>query len=530
MIRSMYLALVAAFLLATLPARAVVVTTVVTPNPQPTDTPVGLRELGETTLTNGWMIATNAKGWAKLSTFGPSTSQSRTGPLFAHYLDWYNDAWYPDTDFGRGTFTAECDMWIGGGIALPPEDPNAPYWKTPSTCWLGTDTYQGTPIHGRTLGSITKMEYYSFVDKIPTKYAGGRTEQGWWAKANWWGSVQQPIQIHLVVTSPDGTENRQLWYRPWGGNFVGDDGILEPGSQKGRWQLWNCLTWAGANQSKWYMPLHGDTPNTVEQGWAPTGSGSTAKSAWENMLDFQLPQGPMPPFREWTLAENVGKNPGWNKNTTPQWGGLGSTGTGYSLNFFVGARINGVKPLWLQSDTASISWYNHANGERAQVDMFTLGFSGEGQETFDFEPALEDLPVRTVAMSEKSLKDPIMGLASTKRGILVKVTGQVAQAPSNAGQGFVIEDGSKLQYLDLGYDPTWLEQVMDGPVRVFLPDDIDGDETTDRWAWNGWPLWVSPGDIVSVVGMVEPFRFPGAPSDHQIMWTNVYNIKKLQNF
>ncbi len=539
--KASYFALVAILALLTLPATADVVT--VTPVSE--ITPVGELAVGETQLSNGWSIVTNARGWAALSTFGPSCYQSRTGPFYAHYLDWYNDVWHPDTNFGRGAFSSTCDMWVGNGVLPSPEDPAYDWYRTPSSCWLGTNTWKGAPLSGRTLGSITNMDYYSFVDKCPQR-GPAATELGWWAKPNWWNGPQQPIQLQLVVVNPAGDEIRPLWYRPWGGNYVGDDGLTEPGSQKGRWQWFKCLEARPGGEGKWYMPETGSTPNTIERGWL----------TWSEMLAFQLPDGPQPAFSEWKLAPDytsselyrIWKSPGWNAKTVPV-GGITGTGTGYPLNLFVGARITSTK-LFLQG---TVSWYNHMYGERAQADMLTLGFSGEGTETYNFEPAPEDKSVRTVACTLKALKDGIWDRyqfsypdhvgdltlpysnPAAKRNFLVKITGVVGDPPDNINQSFTIEDGCQLTYVDPGYDPAWNATVLPNPIRVFLPDDALTDYPDDpqRPGWRSAPLWLGAGDIVSVVGFVEGLRFPAGQEgllDYLALWTNVNNITKHQNF
>lgn len=493
--RSICCALVAILSLMVLPAGAAVVT--VTPDPQITDLPVGTDDLGETTLTHGWSIVSNRLGWGKLSTFGPALYQARNQQGNTPFVAGDPQV-NPDQVLGRGTFYATCDMWRGGTNAVGD--------KTPSTVWLGTNTWKGQPISGRTLGSITEMSYYSFVDKCPTKYGGLKNELGWWSKPNWWGSVQQPIQIQLLAVEPNNTRTRALWYRPWGYNYTGDDGLTEPGSKKGRWQFFNCLTYG-----KWYSPSAGTTPNTVERGW----------ESWSEMLEFQLPDGPLPKFREWKLVDpsNIWKSPGWDNGTNPI-GSPTSTGTGMPLNFFVGARKTILNPLFLQG--GSINYYNHSYGERAQVDYFTLGFEGEGSETYDFEPAPEDPPVRTVALNHKSVLAPIMQDTETKTHFLFKITGEVSLPEANRAQSFRLEDGSKLQYTDPGYEPLWSEQVLEGPIRIFLWDDSP--------SWNEEPLWIGPGDVVSAVGFIEPLRISGAPSNYYMMWTNINKLVKHQNY
>lgn len=533
--KSLCCLLIAGLALMALPAGAAVVT--VTPNPQPTDLPVGQLGLGETTLTHGWSIVTNALGWGKLCAYGPSTYQSRTGPFFAHYLDWYNDVWHPDTDFGRGAFYATCDEFKATAPRMMRD------W-TPSTVWLGTDTWNGTAIAGRTLGSITKMDYYSFCGKTPVRYAGLKTELGWWGKSSWWNGPQQPIQIHLTIQSPDQSTTRQLWFRPWGYNYVGDDGLTEPGSQKGRWQWFHCLDIGPGSQNKWYMPCCGTTPNCLERGWYPEGQ----TSSWRLMLDDSLPEGNLGQFRNWKLVASD-KSPGWPDQPfsepaypditvirTDPIGTYNSTGTGKPINFFVGARVAEVQSKLDESgeqipDTSlflqggNIRWVNGSYGERAQIDHFTLGFDGV-DETYDFEPAPEDAPAQICASSHRSLdvlRSPTMFACNQWTGNLFRVVGKVEYVNN---QWFEIEDGSKLTYLDKGYEPDYINQILPGRIRVYLPDD----------GFRSDPLWIGGGELVSIHGYIEPIRFafPNPPelgrdaSSPLVMWTNINNVRILQ--
>jgi hypothetical protein len=521
--RSALLGLVALVALATCASAAVVT---VMPDPQPTDTPVGRLQVGETTLTHGWSIVTNARGWAALSTFGPalyfSRNQRGTTPIVAG-----SPEVSPEKNLGRGTFYATCDMWVGNGIEPPLDDPAHDWYKTPSTCWLGTNTWNGTDISGRTLGSITKMEYYSFVDKCPQRWGGGvGSELQWWAKPGWWNGPQQPIQLQFVFVNPSGTEIRNVWHRPWGGNYVGDDGLTEPGSKKGRWQKINCMT-----QGKWYIPYSGSSPNTAEMGW----------TSWADFMAASMPEGDDGPFSGWKFAPpytstedyRTGKNPGWNGKTMPKYGGPGATGTGYPLNFFVGARINQVNnPFLFQG--SGISWYNHMYGERAQIDYFTLGFNGV-EETYDFEPPVDEPAVQTVALNNKALDGYIWNRATfgdqsflysnppAKLKFLVRVTGKVGDPLMNYNQGFTIEDGSMLTYTDPGWSPGWIESTQPNPIRVFLADDD----------FRGAPLWLSAGDMVSVDGYLEGIRFPAGHVGllgYRVLWTNINNITKYGHF
>lgn len=511
------LALTVCLLLSLGPANAAVVT--VTPNPQPSDLPVGQVGLGETTLTHGWSIVTNALGWGKLSTYGPSTYQSRTGPFFAHYLDWYNDVWHPDTNFGRGAFYATCDEYKGTEPLLYGD-------FTPSTVWLGTDTWNGAPVAGRTLGSITQLDYYSFCGKTPCRYEGKKTELEWWGKHSYMRGPQQPIQLQITIQSPDRSELRQVWYRPWGYNFTGDDGLDEPGSQKGRWQWFNCLVARPGGEGKWYMPCSGTSPNSLEYGW----------SNWATMLAFQLPDGPLPPFSQWVIADPavIPKTPGWNNMTVPT-GTVNGNGTGKPINFFLGARVSKIyqaldetggtiegTSLWLQG--ADIQWVNHSYGARAQIDHFALGFSGSGSVTYDFEPAADEPPAHILSASHRSLdvlRTPGMAAGNQWNGNLYRITGRVVAQSGGVNQYFQFEDGSQLTYVNSGYDPLWTYQTLPGPIRVYLPND----------AFRGDPWWISTGDWVTVVGFIEPLRYaypvypyPREANSPLMMWTNINNL------
>lgn len=572
----------AGLLLLALSAGAATVT--VTPDPQFTDLPVGQVDLGETSLTNGWRIVTNALGYGALCSFGPSTYQSRSGGFHAHYEDWYHDVWHPDQDFGRGAFLATCDQFKGTAPVVLND-------RTPSTVWLGTDTWNGTDLHGRTLGSITKLEYYTFCGKIPIRSAAVPNEESWWAKNTWWNGPQQPIQLQFTIVDADPpTEIRQVWYRPWGYNFVGDDGMTEPGSQKGRWQYFNCLATQPGSQGKWYMPSCGTTPNTLEWGWPdPDYPDPLGGTPWEQMMRFTFPQGELPPLSQWMLANpaNIWKTPGWNGKTVPT-GTINATATGYPLNFFVGARISQVSQqkdasgnlmerssLFLQG--VSILWTNSSYGERAQIDKFTIGFNNVN-ETYDFEPAPTDPDLQVVATNcgmwnrvpgdtskvypewpwvnqqpiavSPGMAQQPMPLEPTyartiystptvpERGFLVKIVGRVAPQEGQNNAYFVLDDGSKLSYQtaladcvfgDDGWEITnkrWADWtspdpdgdgVVKGRIRVYLPDD----------AFRGDPLWIGTGDIVAVVGFVEPLTWWGSCP---MMWTNINNVQKILNY
>lgn len=249
------------------------------------------------------------------------------------------------------------------------------------------------------------------------------------------------------------------------------------------------------------------------------------------------------PMSSWVLAHpstdpdadppgtyyKLGKSPGWDGQTEPTGSPTFNTGTGAPLNFFVGARKTSVTPLFLQGSTTSIRWFSHSYGERAQIDYFSLGFSSEGTETYDFEPSQSEPAVQTVALSSQALRSTLWNRANfpgvsfpyynppAKMNFLVKVTGKVGDPLENYNQSFTIEDGSMLTYLDPGVNPTWLETIRPNPIRVFLPND---EFRSDPW-------WINAGDIVTVEGFVEGLRFPAGHQgllDYLILWTNINNV------
>lgn len=520
-----------------LPAAADVVTVV--PDPQPSDLPVGQVGLGETTLTRGWSIVTNALGWGKLSTYGPSTYQSRSGAFYAQH--WTNrDPWFADQDLGRGAFYATTDFFKATAPLLSGD------W-TPSTVWLGTDQWNGQSVAGKTLGSITSMGYFSFASKTPTWNGGLKSDEEWWGKISWWRGNLQPIQLILTIQSPDGSETRQLWYRPWGGNYAGDNGLSEPGSKKGRWHYLNCLT-----MGKWYMPCTGTTPNNLEYGWPDD------PYSWPIVMDFQLPDGPLPAFREWKLVSTA-KTPGWNDQTQPT-GTINATGTGKPINFFLGARVSLVTQatevrsedgltyplsdtcLFLQFNPGypeintetglpyppfSKNWAGCSNGARCQMDYFTLGFDNV-DETYNFEPPASDPLPHIISCSHKSLdvlRSPIMSTCNQWTGNLFRVTGKVSACNN---QYFELQDGSALTYVNSGYfdddgiDDDWVFQTLPGGIRVYIQPELFRDD----------PYWISIGDRITAVGYIEPLRFafPDPPElgraagSPLMMWTNMNYI------
>jgi hypothetical protein len=265
------------------------------------------------------------------------------------------------------------------------------------------------------------------------------------------------------------------------------------------------------------------------------------------MLDDSLPEGSLGQFRDWKLCSTE-KNPGWVTQrgyATVPVGSVNSNGTGKPVNFFIGARVSQVYKLldgqgnpipdtdFLDQGEDWLRWVNGAYGARAQIDFFTLGFGLDGEnnpitETYDFEPAAGDPPAHFMYASGKSLdvlRSPLMASSNQWTGNLYKITGLVL--PETNRNWFVLEDGSKLTYLDVGCYPNWIYTPnTPGPIRCYLQDDDFWDD----------PLWIGAGvpQLVTVYGYVEPLRFafpnppeyPREANSPLMMWTNINNVKR----
>ena len=300
----------------------------------------------EQPCTNGWSINTFNLGWGQLCPWGPSTYQNTDIPQ--------NQC--PEAPFpggGSGAYYATCDYFQATSSA----DLN------PSTAWLGTDKWNDQPVVGKRLGDITEMNYYSFTSKTPQRWGGlkGGGEVEYWTKNGWWNSWQQPAVLEFTAeafnTLTNEWERRQFWYRPDGGNFVGDDGL----KMKGYWVKWNCLTWG-----KWYSPQYDSSERGFEFGIYP----AAPQSSWAVMMDKSVDQALIDagephdmastvPFKDWVLSPawddpvnhgypvySIWKSPGWkgSSSLTPP-GHPNATGTGKPINFRAGARHQ--KPMYM---------------------------------------------------------------------------------------------------------------------------------------------------------------------------------------
>ena len=435
--------------------------------------------------TNGWRIDTYNYGWGALCPWGGSTFNTDQVYSGRHFPGGYG-AYYASCDFFQGTMTTD---------------------KNPSTAWLGTDTWNGTSLVGKKLGDIDEMSYWSFTERVPQRWGGGTpAEVEWWNKNGWWGYVQQPIVLELTAEAlnpnTSEVEKRQFWYRPDGGNYVGDDGP----KMKGQWYQWNCLTWG-----KWYSPQYDSSARGWEFGY----------TSWDGLMNASVASA-LPGaayastvlFKDWTLVDpaNIWKSSGWKAGagSNSPTGHPNATGTGKPVNFRVGARVQNPGVMYLNG--VSSMWPNESYGFRGQVDGFVLGFNGTSV-AFDFEPAGNDV-IRTSAYAQKAAGDNIVEgkaidrftMNTAKRSNLFRISGKVTRSNTGTWDNskriwqngyFVVEDGSGLTYQERWNDPgtgNWVTETRSGQMFVYLSPRNDGLDI-----WNG--------DYVGVTGFVEKLRF-----------------------
>lgn len=163
----------------------------------------------------GWSVATNKGATAGLVTYGCAFYEANRGLI-------------SETDnvhLGRGTFYATLD-YAGGDSSNAVQS---------STAWLGLDTFNGEPLAGITLNRITKMIYYGFVSKEPTRTTNPNSWTSW---SQYWIGPRDPICLELTAESPDGSDRVQFWFRPWQTAKVSGDNC---GRQARRWIRYDCI-------------------------------------------------------------------------------------------------------------------------------------------------------------------------------------------------------------------------------------------------------------------------------------------------
>jgi len=153
--------------------------------------------------------------------------------------------------------------------------------QAPGQIWLGNDQYSGTR-----LADITKLEYTTYTYTSGAAPSPSGTDY-----------VRQPIQLQLVIQLTPGGEYGYLMHRPWG--MTGQGHLL---SDFEVWQTWDALS----SNHQWYLAYSEDSVGDC--------------GTWSDIL-LAHPNA--------VLATPPGAATNWD---------VPFTGTGYSLNFEVGAK------------------------------------------------------------------------------------------------------------------------------------------------------------------------------------------------
>jgi hypothetical protein len=385
----------------------------------------------------GWLIATNKGGKGELTIRGPAVFE-REQPFIAD----------DGRELGKGAYYAA--LGLEGGM-------------TPPTAWLGLDTFDGRPLAGVALRSISRLDYYAYNAHIPV---GTANPNQWTSWKLWWTYPRQLIQLQLTAQSPDGKQRKQFWYLPWQTHKI-------RGENSGR----HCKKWLH------YDPIKADAPGPVMCArWFAFGPPQQEYASWADLIRD---------YGDWTLVptsqsafvDGGWKSAGWDETTDPV-GAPACTATGTCLNFVVGAR----KEFAAVYDSDIVRWANDYRGFEGYIDWFTLGIDDK-HITYDFEPAHDAEPPKIIELSAKAA-----AALAPDNDDLVKLTGIVVDR-TNAM--FALDDGSGTI------------------IQGFLYRDI---KTTENPARVGerWSVW---GRLQRV-----PFQPEDAPP---LIWTCPSHMTKL---
>lgn len=431
----------------------------------------------------GWSTATNRGATAGLVKYGCAIYEANRGLITEQ----------ENIDLGKGSYYATVDY--AGGPGCVGEEYQS------STAWLGLDQFNGQPLAGVTLNRITKMKYFGFVSKEPTRTTGPY----WDSWQHWWGGPSQPICLELTAENPnDPTDRRQLWFRPWGTEKASGE---SSGRQARRWLWYDCINGTPQVQvvRRWYVPrgLNGQGTASLDEEYA----------SWADLVNV---------YGSWKLvttstgywpSQGQYKSAGWDGTTIPP-GSITCTATGKCLNFVVGARKGWTNVYGVENGTDAINWANRYWGFRGHVDMFTLGVDGQDV-TYNFEPSPTEPDVKIVSINDKEAYDAVLGqtvIGYNNAPIrqyphlldyyLVKITGKVVD-PTQVS--FSLEDGSDLAM----------------KTRIFLiRDDNVYYDTAHGYRWP------KLGEVWSVWGFLEKTRFHGEDARPYCLWTSYYNCQK----
>ncbi len=389
----------------------------------------------------GWSLVANSGGRGAIAAFGPAVYETQHG-----------FATGGGTEFGSGAFYASCTYAGSSGAEND---------KTPSTVWLGLDTFQGMPLAGVTLNRITTLKYYTYVSRNPTRHGGN---SNLWDSWTWWRYPKQPISLQLTIEKADGSDRRQIWYRPWGATVKGDD-LNE--SAIGRWQFFDCRA-----QGRWLVAPDYD------------GNPSYSLESWSHVLagfgNYRLVQTSTVPW-----SEGGWMSPGWKGSTNPT-GNPRCTGTGMCLNFQVGARFYQFR--W-PGESSSVSWWPESVGFRGHMDFFTLGIDGK-EVTYNFEPSVADDGPSIVYTKQKSLEHAVSRTQHAQENYMFRISGKVVE---RGNPYFSIDDGSGIGIPTRVY---W----MNNPAVVGQYWTVWGFAERPRWTAVTAPflIWADPSHATRV--------------------------------
>jgi hypothetical protein len=202
--------------------------------------------------------------------------------------------------------------------------------------WLGNGQFGGTP-----LTSITSLKYWTWVQKRGAEAPGYCVEPECTGTNQMYGPSYfcgQPPNITLIICK-DGTNLRDLIYRPWG--WKPDKG----GGQCRKWQEWNCMLDDGV----WYVPE-----------W---GMNTGASFTWNGLLDL---------YPNATIATDaqVVQGRAYRQSMVK---------AGFNLEF--GARYSNNPDFNYPESNA---WWQESYNSKAAVDLITVGVN-DAETTWDFQ-------------------------------------------------------------------------------------------------------------------------------------------------
>lgn len=433
----------------------------------------------------GWSVATNRNATAGLVKYGCAIYEANRGLITEN----------ENINLGKGTFYATLDYSGGPGTSGSAVQS--------ATAWLGLDKWNGQPLAGITLNRITKMKYFGFVSKEPTRTTGGAN---WDSYDQWWIGPRQPICLEITAENPnDPSDRRQFWFRPWQTAKISGDNCRR---QAQRWLWYDCIDGTPQVQvtKRWYC----------YRGLSPDGTTSLDEvyGTWADLIavygDWKLVQ----TSTTYNPAAGQYKSAGWDNQTTPP-GTPTCSATGKCINFQVGARKGVANVYGPENGTDTVNWAGYYWGFRGHVDFFTLGIDGVDI-TYDFEPSPTEQDVQIVGINQLAQFDPIMG--STVIGYNnapvrqyphlldyypVRLTGKVVE---RYNAWFALEDGT---------NPAMR-------TRVYL---IRDNNNTYAYPQYSYPVL---GQTWTVFGFLEQARFRPDQTKPWCLWTNIYNCQKIK--